>query len=393
MRSTISLSGGDRVIQTLVITGVLAACFLAFLTHAPNRLVTGVPIPVFDVLNGPRLWVFLPAILIAICSFLPQRLHRSLLMAASATLFSSCLFYFAGRQANELSDPAIPASRVSVGGAFWLLLFVCWMVVGQAVRQAQLSRMTSMLLTTAFFAPLILMLTGGWMDDMSILKEYANRRDVFWEAVGRHLEIVLLTLGFSLAIGVPLGIAAWRRPELQGPLFSTFGVIQTVPSIALFGLLIPPLAAISAGLPLLTGWGIGGIGLTPAIIALTLYSLLPITRSVVIGLNGAPAGLIEAAQGIGFGARRIFWSVEVPIAMPVLLSGMRVCLVQTIGLAVIAALIGAGGLGSIMFQGLLSSAIDLVLLGVIPVVLMATVVDAGFRLAIDLTGGNVADPV
>jgi osmoprotectant transport system permease protein len=150
-----------------------------------------------------------------------------------------------------------------------------------------------------------------------------------------------------------------------------------VPAIALFALLIAPLSGLGAALP---GWGIQGIGLLPAVVALTLYALLPIVHGTASGLRQVPSAAVEAAIGMGMSPRQLFWQVEVPLALPVLLSGVRVTAVQVIGLAVVAALIGAGGFGALVFQGLASGAIDLVLLGVVPVVALAVAADAAFAL-------------
>ena len=133
-------------------------------------------------------------------------------------------------------------------------------------------------------------------------------------------------------------------------------------------------------MPLLGQLGIAGTGLTPALIALILYALLPLVRGVVAGLNQVPREVLESAAGMGMSARQRFLQVRLPLALPLLLRSLRVVTVQTIGMAVIAALIGAGGFGALVFQGLLSSALDLVLLGVIPVIALAVGVDALFGL-------------
>jgi osmoprotectant transport system permease protein len=142
-------------------------------------------------------------------------------------------------------------------------------------------------------------------------------------------------------------------------------------------LLIAPLGALAAWLP---GFGLQGIGLAPAVIALTLYALLPIVHGTASGLAQVPASAVEAATGMGMTQRQLFWRVSVPLGLPVLLSGLRVTTVQVIGLAVVAALIGAGGFGALVFQGLASSALDLVLLGVLPVVALAMLADAALAL-------------
>jgi osmoprotectant transport system permease protein len=174
------------------------------------------------------------------------------------------------------------------------------------------------------------------------------------------------------------------------PVFAVLNVIQTVPSIALFGLLMVPLALLAATFPALRQSGIGGIGMAPAVIALVLYSLLPVVRSTVAGLGQVPQPVVEAAAGMGMNGAQIFRKVELPIALPVFLSGVRIAAVQAVGLAVVAALIGAGGLGALVFQGLASGALDLVLLGVIPVVALAVVVDAAFRILAGIQGTPAA---
>ena len=131
------------------------------------------------------------------------------------------------------------------------------------------------------------------------------------------------------------------------------------------------LAWLGAVFPLLPAWGIQGIGLAPAVLALTLYSLLPLVRSTFEGLASVPAAAVESARAMGMSGRQRLWQVELPLAAPVMLSGLKVMLIQTIGLAAVAALIGAGGLGALMFEGLFSSALDLVLLAVAPIVVLA----------------------
>ncbi|MEX8492436.1 ABC transporter permease, partial [Sphaerotilus sp.] len=195
----------------------------------------------------------------------------------------------------------------------------------------------------------------------------------------RHLLLVGATLLPTVLIGVPLGVLAARRARIQPALLSVLNLIQTVPSIAVFALLMVPLSAMATRWPALARWGVSGIGVAPAVMALTLYSLLPVVRSTVAGLTQIAPSVREAAWGMGMTRRQMFWQVEVPLAWPVWLSGLRVTTVQALGLAMVSALIGAGGFGAVMFQGLLSSAVDLVLLGVVPVVALAVVADALFK--------------
>jgi osmoprotectant transport system permease protein len=305
----------------------------------------------------------------------PQHaLHGATALAAAALLIG--LVAFAGdaaaRQAAQL--PAL--ARVSLGGGFWLAVLLAWAMFADALPRTPLSQRGQWVCHALLLLALALLLALGALDALSVLKEYANRRDVFHAALWRHLQIVATALAAALALGLPLGLAASRHARLARPLFALLNVVQTVPSIALFGLLIGPLAWLGQAWP---GSGLQGIGLLPAVLALMLYSLLPIVHGVVTGLQQIPASVVDAANGMGMREWQRLRQVEIPLALPVWVSARRLTAVQLVGLAVVAALIGAGGLGAIIFQGLLSSALDLVLLGVLPVVALALAVDAAFR--------------
>jgi osmoprotectant transport system permease protein len=140
-----------------------------------------------------------------------------------------------------------------------------------------------------------------------------------------------------------------------------------------------PLAALSQRYAVLADWGIRGVGLAPAVLALWMYSLLPVVRGTLAGLDSVSADAREAARAMGMRARQVAWHVELPLALPVLLQGLRTATNQAIGLAAVTALIGAGGLGAIMFDGLFSAAHDVVLLGVLPIIAIAWLADAAFQ--------------
>jgi osmoprotectant transport system permease protein len=148
-------------------------------------------------------------------------------------------------------------------------------------------------------------------------------------------------------------------------------LIQTIPSLALFGLLMLPLGYLATHVPLAAAVGISGIGAAPALIALVLYSLLPIVANTVVGLEGVDPAVRDAAAGMGLTRRQILTGIDLPLALPVILTGIRIVLVQAIGLVTVAALIGGGGFGVFIFQGLGQTAMDLVLLGAVPTVIFA----------------------
>ena len=370
----------NRVLLVLVACASAAAWGLAFLTVAPNRLVSGTAIPLAEVFDPRRDLLLLPAAVVVLGVFMPQRRRTHAAVAVAATLLLFGLAWLAGAHAARLTETAAATSRIALGGGFWLLALMAWFAAVDAIERFPLGALAATLAHLTVLLPVVALLLAGELEHLSLLREYATRRDVFYVALVRHVEIVAAALLPTLIVGVPLGIALFRRAKLQGSAFAVLNVVQTVPSIALFGLLMVPLALLATALPGLRHLGVSGIGMAPAVIGLMLYSLLPIVRSTVAGLAQVPRPVVEAATGMGLTRRQIFRRVELPIALPVFLSGVRTAAVQAIGLAVVAALIGAGGLGALVFQGLASGALDLVLLGVIPVIALAVAADAVFRL-------------
>ncbi len=191
----------------------------------------------------------------------------------------------------------------------------------------------------------------------------------FWERraeiaahTGEHLVLVLLSTLAAVAIGIPLGVALTRRPRLARPVLGLASVVQTIPSLALFGFLIP--------LPFL-----GGIGPRTAIVALVLYALLPILRNTYSGIRSVDPAVVESATGLGLTARQRLWWVEVPLSLPVVLGGVRIAIVVSIGIATIAAAVGAGGLGVLIYRGIATVDNRLILAGALPAALLAVLCD------------------
>jgi osmoprotectant transport system permease protein len=183
--------------------------------------------------------------------------------------------------------------------------------------------------------------------------------------IAQHLWLVFISITIAIVIALPLGILITRRKRWRGPVLGIANVMQTIPSLALFGFLIP--------LPF-----IGGIGPRTAIIALVFYALLPIIRNTVTGILGVDAAVREAAVAMGMTDRQVLFQVELPLAMSVILTGVRVAAVITIGVAIIAAEVGAGGLGEYIFRGLRLNDNRLLLAGAVPSALMALAADFGF---------------
>jgi osmoprotectant transport system permease protein len=180
---------------------------------------------------------------------------------------------------------------------------------------------------------------------------------------GEHLLIVIVAVTIAIAAGVPLGTLAHRRRRTGAIALRITDAVQTIPSLAMFGFLIP--------LPFL-----GGIGPRPAIVALVLYSLLPIVRSTLVGLQRVDANVREAATAIGMTSRQLLWSIELPLATPAIVAGIRIATVTAIGVATIAAAVGGGGLGTLIFRGVSMVDTRLILSGALPAALLALGADA-----------------
>ncbi len=182
-----------------------------------------------------------------------------------------------------------------------------------------------------------------------------NNFDVVVELFLQHLQLTLAVIFFSLLIGIPLGSLLARIRWLRGPVMSVLGIIYTIPSLSFFVLLIP----------------IFGLGTRPAIIALTAYAQLLLIRNWLVGLTNIEPAILEAARGMGLNGWQRFWQVEFPLALPMLLAGIRLVALSSIGIGTIAAFINAGGLGVLLFQGVITANYDKIFTGALAVTLLS----------------------
>lgn len=199
---------------------------------------------------------------------------------------------------------------------------------------------------------------------MELIRFFLERRGEVLSLSGQHLVLVVASTMIAALIAVPLGVVATRRALLGRWILGLTNVVQTIPSLALIGFLIP--------LPIL-----GGIGRRTAMVVLVFYALLPIVRNTYTGITGVDPAIRQAALGMGLTDRQLLMRVELPLALPVIFAGLRVATVVSVGVATIAAYIGAGGLGSLIFRGIQMLDNRLILAGAIPAALMALGADWG----------------
>ena len=306
----------------------------------------------------------------------------------AAVLALAVLALAVGLSAHYVTPPGNGLARVSPGAGFWLLLLSLALIVTDALARLHigpLARLAALAVTALAVAAL---LRSGVWSELSFVKEYATRAADFWQEGGRHLALAFGSLGAAIVIGLPLGLLCHRLPRLRNVSLQLLNLIQTIPSMAMFGLLMAPLGLLAAHSPLAARLGIEGIGMAPAFVALALYALLPVVANTVAGLAQVPPDAVDAARGMGFTRRQRLLRVELPLALPFILTGVRIVLVQNIGLATVAALIGGGGFGVFIFQGMAQTAMDLVLLGAAPTVALAFAASVMLDAAVELAGGR-----
>ncbi len=374
---------GDKrrnpVLASLSVLLVAALLGLPFLRIAPNRLVSGQAVYFSSIAPGAA-WSLLAALCVAVMVALlkPRRSWVGLVLAISAVLIPG-LLWLAASHATLAAQGAASIARTSFGSAFWLSVVLLAFMASTALQQLRATAWQGAALVAPVLLALATLLGSGGCADLSLIKEFTNRADDFSVQVARHVQIVLLAMLMTVGAGLPLAWLAHQRAKAGRALLPVLNIIQTIPSIALFGLLMAPLALLAASIPALGRAGISGVGLAPAVIALTLYGLLPVVRSVLAGLQQVSTAMRSAATALGLTPWQVLISIELPLALPVLLGGVRTAAVACVGLTAVTALIGAGGLGSILFEGLFSNAQDLVLLGVLPIIALGLLVDALFK--------------
>ena len=368
-QGTAALAGVDRLGALLTLVGAAGLLLLPFVTYKANRIVPGDPralaqvLPVWAALGCQATLAAVAAVGL-LAANAPLRLGAALagIVATAAALAVA---------ANTLTPPHDLIVRVAPGAGFWLLLAALGLIATDAITRMRPGPGVRVLLLVLFLGGAGASLAHGTFDNVSIMREYAVNASAFAVAARQHILLSLGSLGAAVIVALPLGIFCHRTPRLRPGILSALNIIQTVPSIALFGILMAPLGALAAHVPLAAALGIRGIGAAPAVLALFLYSLLPIVANTVTGLKRVSPATVEAALGMGMTRWQTLAGVELVLALPVILTGIRIVLVQNIGLVTVAALIGGGGFGTFVFGGIGQAANDLVLLGAIPTVVLA----------------------
>jgi osmoprotectant transport system permease protein len=359
----------DALGALVTAVGAVALLWLPFVVLKPNRILPGDARSLIAVLPPSSALLCLASLVLVALAALG--ISNARLRLAAALLGVIAVSAAIATAADLLTPGGNRVVRIAPGSGFWVLLLAVGLMTTDAITRLRPRPVARVLMLALFAAVALFALAHGTFDHLSVMREYAVNADRFAHEARQHVRLALGSLGAAVIVALPLGVLCHRVPRLRAGVLGTLNVVQTIPAIALFGILMAPLGALAAALPLAARLGIRGIGAAPAVVALFLYSLLPVVANTVAGLKRVSPAAVEAARGMGMTSWQILSGVELSLALPTILTGIRIVLVQNIGLVTVAALIGGGGLGVFVFQGIGQTAIDLVLLGAIPTVALA----------------------
>jgi len=355
---------------------VLALALLPLGTFRPNRVVRGIPLNAATLLDGKSLTAAVVVLVITAGLYVfRERIRNSMVLLGVPWLlcFAPGLLMLLLSQASPAGESFdMEVARISLSSGFWLVF------AGILILQSCAPHGGIMMTLTVLIA--ITVPGVGLTPHLALYKEFMNIEVTFYAELRRHLTLSLTSAAVALFPGILLGYVCHRHRRLREWIIGAVNLFQVAPTLSLLGLIMIPLTVLSRNVPLVADLGIRGVGFAPAFIVLTLYCLLPITANAFSGFDQVESSVIDSAVAIGMTKRQIFRQVLLPLALPVIFSGIRTAVTQNVGNTILAGLIGGGGMGALIFLGLSQSATDLVILGTIPVVLMALILEAVFKL-------------
>lgn len=370
--------------------GLAAALVPLGLMFRPNRIMDADPVSLVSGL-GTAGWalalVWLAAAALCV-SPLPERLRGfavTLLGGAAPVL----VVWGSGAAASAYAAEAGDIARTSLGAMVWVSLFAAYIVIFAATAWIEPGAVRG-LLTYAPVLAIVALIASGALDQMAIAREYANNAETFAREFRLHLTYVGASVGVGLLVGMAFGLIAARRPSAEPVVFGSLNVLQVLPTLAFIGLMNPVLTSLSERIPVLASWGVRGVGWAPVVIVLSAYAMYPIARNTYTAITSLDPAVLDAARGVGMSRLRRLAEIELPLAAPIIIAGVRIALVQTTAGAIIAGLVGGGGLGTFVFLGASETATDLILLGVLPIVALALFFDRAV-LAVERALGGGGD--
>lgn len=365
--------------KVVAVTGALLGAAAAFASHGisfnENRIIEGEPTSLASGLGVwgwalVAVWLFAAALAL---SPLPHRV-RGIAVTLLGGVAPVLMLWGAGIAASAHVAANSDIARTSLLWAAWLSLFASYVVIFAATAWLDPGALRAVLTYLPIIAVTALVATGQ-LSELAVAREYQNNAETFARELRLHLAYVAGAVSIGLVLGLALGLLAVRRRALEPAVFGTLNVLQVFPTLAFIGLMNPVLSGLSDRVALFDALGVRGVGWAPVIIVLSAYAVYPIARNTYTSLASLDPGVLDAARGVGMSRTRMLAEVEFPLALPVIVAGLRVALVQTTAGAIVAGLVGGGGLGTFVFLGAGETATDLILLGVIPIMVLALFFD------------------
>jgi len=362
----------DKTLLLLSSIGAVAFLFMALAELKPNRISHGIRYSGFEFLGVLGIGVLLLWLILMALALYDKRHKEIIIFIITSFLVVSLFWSLQLSTGDYISDSS--SSRISLSSGFYIQIFCIYMLFSTYTKRIKEYKFIKFIGIIGIFGILTYFMMTGAFDDLSLIKEYYIKETQFYDNLRIH---GMLTLGSVIAgsiIAIPLGFTAYSKNKFENKIMVPLSIIETIPSLSLFGVLLVPLSGLGK-LPFFDAIGVSGIGWAPAFVALTLYTLLPIGRNTLTGFYSVDKNVIEAAVGMGMSRRQVLKRIELPLAFPVIFAGIKIAFIQTIGGAVLAGLVGGGGMGTFVFLGLGEASPDLILLGVLPIVFFTVILN------------------
>ena len=366
----------DKVLLLLGAIGAAVAFLIPLVEVKPNRIAAGQKIKTLEYLGIWGMLIIVGWVILMALSLYGNK-ERGKFVTLTGIVWGILLVCLIPSKAGEMSILG-ENFRISLASGFYIQVFCIYIILSSYIHGSGWKLWKTLALGLVLILLLAWGVSLGYFDDLSLIKEYRAREVQFYTNLRIHAILSTASVFTGAIVAVPLGYLAYAKKKLEGKIMVPLSIIETIPSLSLFGILLVPLSGLGR-LGLFRAIGVSGIGWAPAYVALSLYTLLPIGRNTLTGFQSINKDVVEAAKGMGMSKGKILRSIEVPLAFPVIFAGIRIAFIQTIGGAVLAGLVGGGGMGSFVFLGLAEASPDLILLGVIPIVFLTVILDYSLK--------------
>lgn len=364
-------------IVTLTMSVLLLVAFLIpnFISYLKSRV--NMPDPVSArVVFGDMYWLAIALIVFfIIMSFIKRdNVNLNFITGLVANLFLAFFVFYVASRGESLPFEYTSSSRMSFNIGFVFMVIALYGIILNCGKQLKKSWMKFINCSLGWIL-IFAMIPMGLLDNYSVMKEYEANRSTFMTCFYEHLSMCMKAIVASIIIGVPTGYWCYRRRIADKVIILIISIFETMPMLALFALIRIPCAALADTFPFLANFGVGSHGISVSVIALTLYALYLIIINSRAGFAIVDKEYLETASAMGMSARKAFLKIQFPLALPVILGGIRLAVINTFTAAALAAYFGGGGFGRYINIGINGSALDAQLLGVIPIFVMTIVAD------------------